>query len=165
MIEMQYRLQTLRFERENGSIGGDFPSSVCCVSSNYLSIRHDSHCCRLCIGLHELERDGLNAPLLQPSLHILVDLVGSLRSIDLDDTLLALELVDHRHAGFDESAEPLLDGFNVVIRTTRRLATVEETLQHNVLGGVEEKSELGRNDRALKGVSLIKLTREACTYN
>jgi hypothetical protein len=121
--------------------------------------RSDPH--DLC-GLNELQADRLNAPRLDLLLHVLVDLIGLLNSVDLDDTPLRLELVDNGHAGVDEGLEALLDRLDVVVGTTRGLATVQETLEHDLLGRVEEEGELGGDDGALESVGLIELAGEAC---
>jgi hypothetical protein len=83
-----------------------------------------------------------------------------LDSVNLDNTPLRLELIDNGHAGVDKGLEALLDRLDIVVSTTRGLAAVQKTLEHDLLGRVEEEGELGRDDGALESVGLVELAGE-----
>lgn len=105
--------------------------------------------------LHELE--ALGSKLLH---HIFVDDFGAPGGVDLDDTILAIEHVDYRHARLDESGEPLFDALLVIISTSAGLASVQESGPHSLLGAVEEQGELAGHNRLLELDSLVHLPGE-----
>jgi len=113
------------------------------------------------LRLDKLERNRLYTPLLELVLHILVYIFGAPLSRHLDDPALTLKLLHDRHTCLNEGAEALFDGLEIVICTTRGLATVQKTLFHDGFGAVEEEGEFGGAYGALKGVCLIEFTREA----
>ena len=118
---------------------------------------------RFLTSLYKLNADRLNAASLDLLLHIPVNLVRLLHSVDFDDAALRLELVDDWHASIDKGLESLLDRLHVIVGTPRRLAANQEALEHDLLRCIEEEGELGRDDRALERVGLVELSREACS--
>jgi hypothetical protein len=104
--------------------------------------------------------DELDTTLSEANLDVLVDLVGGLDSLDLDDTAILVKVVDNRHAGLDKSSETLSDALLVVISSTTGLATVDQTLLHDLLGALEEQSEDALANRLFELDSLIHLARE-----
>jgi hypothetical protein len=106
-------------------------------------------------------RNLLNTPLREVLDHIRVHLIWRPLGINLDDSALALKLIDHRHARVDKGAEALLDRFNVVIRATRRLAAVQQALLHDGFGAVEEEGEFRGDDCAFESVCLVEFAGEA----
>lgn len=104
--------------------------------------------------------DELDATLGEADLDVLVNLVGSLDSLDLDDTAVLVKVLDNRHAGLDESSETLANALLVVIGSATGLAAVDQTLLHDVLGALEEEGEDTLADRLLKLNSLVHLAGE-----
>jgi hypothetical protein len=92
--------------------------------------------------------------------HVVVDCLGASCGIDFDDPVLALEHVDHRHAGLDKSGEPLLDALLVVVGSSAGQASVEKSLPHRSLGAVEEERELAGHDSFFELDRLVHLPGE-----
>ena len=75
-------------------------------------------------------------------LNVLVNLIRRFRSIYLDNSAFLLEVLYHWHARLLESPEPLDNTLFVVIRSSTRLATVQQSLSHSLLIAVKEQREL-----------------------
>lgn len=82
-------------------------------------------------------------------------------SVNLDDTALLLVAVDDGHAGLDKSLEPLLDALSVVVGSTTRLASLEESSLHDGFGAIIKENGASAAHSLLKLLGLVHLAGEA----
>ena len=75
-----------------------------------------------------------------------VDFIDRWGRVDLDDLAFFSVHVDDGHGSLDKSPESLDDGFIVIIGPAGSLASFEETITHDLLGGVEEEDKAGLTD-------------------
>jgi len=104
--------------------------------------------------------DELDTALSETDLDILVDLVRSLNSLDLDNTAILVKVIDNRHAGLDKGSETLANTLLVVIGSATGLAAVDQTLLHDLFGALKEQSKDALADRLFELDSLVHLARE-----
>lgn len=105
--------------------------------------------------------DELDTALSKAELDVLVDLVRGLDSLNLDNTAVLVKVVDNRHAGLDKGSETLADTLLVVVGSTTGLAAVDQTLFHDLLGTLEEQSEVALADGLFELDSLVHLAGKA----
>jgi hypothetical protein len=91
---------------------------------------------------------------------VLVDLIRSLDSLNLDNTAILLKVVDDGHAGLDKGSETLADTLLVVISSATGLAAVDQTLLHDLFGALKEQSEDALADGLFKLDGLVHLAGE-----
>lgn len=82
-------------------------------------------------------------------------------SVDLDDTTFLFVAVDHGHAGLDKGLEPLLDALGIVVGSTARLASLEESSLHDGLGAIIKENGPSAAHGLLKLLGLVHLAGEA----
>ena len=91
---------------------------------------------------------------------MLVDLVRGLDSLNLDNTAILVKVVDNRHAGLDKGSETLANALLIIVSSATGLAAVDQTLLHDLLGTLEEKSKVALADGLFELDSLVHLARE-----
>ena len=67
------------------------------------------------------------------------------------------------HAGVFKGAEALADAFDVVVVAAGRLAAVQEPVEQDLLGRVEEEGEAGGHDDLFEFEGLVHFAGEAWT--
>lgn len=108
----------------------------------------------------EKSLDELDTTLSEADLDVLVDLVRGLNSLDLDNTAILLKVVNDRHAGLDKGSETLADTLLIVISSAAGLATVDQTLLHDLLGTLKEQGKVALADGLFELDSLVHLAGE-----
>jgi len=112
---------------------------------------------------HSLKRNELlllNPTLAQTLLHTLINFIWRRCSHDLLHLILPLKVLHDGHAGLNKGPEALLDTLSVVVRATRGLASVDQTLLHGVLGAVEEEDEAAWDDALFESMRLVEFPWE-----
>lgn len=89
-----------------------------------------------------------------------VDIVLATSGIGLDNFIFLFEHIDNGHARLDESPEAFLDTLLVVIRSATGLASVQQSLQHNVFGTIQEYCALRGAHALLEVDRLVHLSWE-----
>lgn len=105
--------------------------------------------------------DELDAALGKTKLDVLVDFIGALNSLDLDDTTLLVKVLDNGHAGLDKGSETLANALLIVVSSAAGLATVEQTLLHDVLGALEKQGKDTLADGLFELNGLVHFAGEA----
>ena len=93
--------------------------------------------------------------------HLIIHLFLPLDGTQLDHFPLFVKILDDRHAGLHESLEAFADALFVVVGPAGGFAPVEETLQHDVLGTVEEKRKDAGTDGFFEFHGLVHFAGKA----